>query len=65
MKAEETVCFNIKTAWHGIYRMYNNVASKHGSSTSVGFVLLNIDAEKDTVINPEWLKYSNVCSSLE
>jgi DNA-binding MarR family transcriptional regulator len=48
MKAEETVCFNIKTAWHGIYRMYNSIAAKHSSTTSVGFVLLNIDAEKGT-----------------
>lgn len=48
MKAEETVCYNIKTAWHAIYRMYNMEAAKHNSTTSVGFVLLNIDAELGT-----------------
>lgn len=45
MKASETVCYNIKTAWHAIYRMYNTAANKHNSTTSVGFVLLNIDVK--------------------
>jgi len=48
MKPSETVCYTIKTAWHAIYRMYNNVATKHGISTSIGFVLLNIDAKDGT-----------------
>jgi DNA-binding MarR family transcriptional regulator len=48
MKAEETVCYTIKTAWHALYRMYNAEAAKHNSTTSVGFVLLNIDAEQGT-----------------
>lgn len=45
MKASETVCYNIKMAWHAIYRMYNTAAAKHNSTTSVGFVLLNIDVK--------------------
>lgn len=48
MKASETVCYSIKTAWHSIYRMYNNVAVKHDITTSIGFVLLNIDADEGT-----------------
>lgn len=48
MKASETVCYNIKTAWHAIYRMYNMAAAKHDITTSVGFVLLNIDAKNGT-----------------
>lgn len=45
---EETVCFNIKFAWHAVNRMYNALGLDHEISTSVGFVLLNIDMEKGT-----------------
>lgn len=48
MKPQETVCYNIKTAWHAIYRMYNSVAVKHSMTTSIGFVLLNIDVKEGT-----------------
>jgi MarR family transcriptional regulator, organic hydroperoxide resistance regulator len=48
MKPSETVCYNIKTAWHSIYRMYNSVAVKHDITTSIGFVLLNIDVKEGT-----------------
>ena len=48
MKPEETVCFNIKTAWHAIHRMYNGIAAAYGSNMSIGFVLLNIDLEHGT-----------------
>jgi DNA-binding MarR family transcriptional regulator len=48
MKASETVCYNIKTAWHAIYRMYNMAAAKHDITTSIGFVLLNIDVKNGT-----------------
>lgn len=48
MRPDETVCFNIKTAWHAIHRMYNSVAANYDSSMSVGFVLLNIDLEQGT-----------------
>lgn len=48
MKQQETVCYNIKSAWHAISRLYNEQASKHGSSASVGFVLLNIDSKEGT-----------------
>lgn len=48
MKPKETVCFNIKYSWHAISRMYNERASKYGSTAAVGFILLNIDVEKGT-----------------
>jgi DNA-binding MarR family transcriptional regulator len=47
MKPKETVCFNIKYSWHAISRMYNERASKYGTTAAVGFILLNID-EKGT-----------------
>lgn len=45
MKPEETVDYNIKVAWHAISRMYNNQAAQNDITTSIGFVLLNIDQE--------------------
>lgn len=48
MRREETVDHNIKTAWHAISRMYNQQASKHDLTTSIGFVLLNIHSEEGT-----------------
>jgi DNA-binding MarR family transcriptional regulator len=48
MKPNETVDFNIKASWHAISRMYNAQASKHEITTSIGFVLLNIDTENGT-----------------
>ena len=43
MKPEETVDYNIKVAWHAISRMYNAQAARADLTTSIGFVLLNID----------------------
>ena len=48
MKREETVDYNIKTAWHAINRMYNQEALKNDITTSIGFVLLNIHSEEGT-----------------
>ena len=48
MKASETVDYNIKVCWHAIARMYNTEAAKNDITTSIGFVLLNIDPEKGT-----------------
>lgn len=48
MKREETVDHHIKTCWHAIYRMYNQQAIKHESTTSMAFVVLNIDPQKGT-----------------
>ena len=46
MKPEETVDYNIKVAWHAISRMYNTQAAQNDITTSIGFVLLNIDQER-------------------
>lgn len=48
MKREETIDYNIKATWHAIYRMYNQQALKNNITTSIGFVLLNIDSDKGT-----------------
>ena len=48
MKPEETVDYNIKVAWHAISRMYNTQAAQNDITTSICFVLLNIDQEKGT-----------------
>ena len=48
MKPEETVDYNIKVAWHAISRMYNAQAAQNEITTSIGFVLLNIDTEQGT-----------------
>jgi len=48
MRREETVDHNIKTAWHGIARMYNQQAQKYDATMSMGFVLLNINSDEGT-----------------
>ena len=48
MKPEETVDYHIRAAWYGFFRMYNQEASKHGFTTSIGFVLLNLHFELGT-----------------
>lgn len=48
MRREETVDHNIKAAWHSIARMYNQQAQKYDATMSMGFVLLNINADEGT-----------------
>ena len=48
MKPEETVDYNFKVCWHAISRMYNAEAVHNDITTSIGFVLLNIDQEAGT-----------------
>lgn len=45
---KETNCSVIKQSWHAISRMYNNEAVKHDLTTTIGFILLQID-HKDGV----------------
>ena len=45
MRREETVDYAIKVAWHAIARMYNQQASRHDITMSMGFVLLNIHSD--------------------
>ncbi|MGY6558812.1 MAG: MarR family winged helix-turn-helix transcriptional regulator [Nitritalea sp.] len=48
MKREETVDHHIKSSWHAISRMYNQQAAKEGFTTSIGFVLININSKEGT-----------------
>jgi DNA-binding MarR family transcriptional regulator len=48
MKPEETVDYNVKVCWHAISRMYNAEAAQFDITTSIGFVLLNIDPQEGT-----------------
>ncbi len=48
MKREETVDYHIKSVWHAISRMYNQKAAQEGFTTSIGFVLININSKDGT-----------------
>ena len=48
MKREEAIDYNIKAAWYAISRMYNQQAIQYGITTSIGFVLLNINTNEGT-----------------
>ncbi|WP_143959271.1 MarR family winged helix-turn-helix transcriptional regulator [Litoribacter populi] len=48
MKREETVDYHIKSAWHAINRMYNQRAVQDEFTTSIGFVLININSKEGT-----------------
>jgi DNA-binding MarR family transcriptional regulator len=48
VRREETIDYNIKSTWHAISRMYNQQAAKYGLTTSMGFVLINIDSDHGT-----------------
>lgn len=48
MKREETVDYHIKSAWHAISRMYNQKAVMEDFTTSIGFVLININSKEGT-----------------
>jgi DNA-binding MarR family transcriptional regulator len=72
MKRQETICFNIKTAWHAISRMYNEQGNEHQVSASIGYVLLNIDIQHGTpatrigpMIGMEAKSLSRMLKSLE
>ncbi|MBE2246747.1 MAG: MarR family transcriptional regulator [Candidatus Competibacteraceae bacterium] len=48
MPREQTVDFQIKHVWHSINRMYNQRGIEYDLTTSIGFVLLNIDSKNGT-----------------
>jgi len=48
MKREESIDYYIKSNWHGLSRLYNQKAQKHGITTSIGFILLNIGTSEGT-----------------
>lgn len=48
-KMKETLDSYIKTTWHSIFRMYNQVAAEFDLTQAVGFALLNIDDKTGTL----------------
>jgi MarR family transcriptional regulator, organic hydroperoxide resistance regulator len=48
MKAEESICFNLKNSWQAVARMYNQLGLPHDISAATGYVLLRIDDKKGT-----------------
>ncbi len=48
MSKEETFDFQIKQTWHAISRMYNHIATQEGITSSMGFVLININSKEGT-----------------
>ncbi len=52
---KETYCSRIKQSWHSISRMYNAEGDKHDLTTTLGFILLNINSAEgipSTAIGP-------------
>lgn len=48
MDKKELIDYNIKATWHSIARLYNQYAVRHNITTSMAFVLLNIDSTEGT-----------------
>ncbi len=48
--AEEVVLHKIRSAWHEIARVYNEMASEYGITLSMGFVLLTLHEESGTPV---------------
>src|SRR5210317_203762 len=48
MDRKELIDYNVKATWHEIARLYNQYAARHNLTTSMGFVLLNIDSHEGT-----------------
>lgn len=45
---EKTIDYILRTTWLTVQKMYNEEASKFGSTMATGFTLLSIDREKGT-----------------
>ncbi len=45
MSRKDTVDHHIKSTWHNMFKMYNQVAAKYGTTQATGLVLLSIDRE--------------------
>ena len=48
MKKEESIDYYVKFSWHSLSRLYNQKAQKHGITTSIAFILLNISSSEGT-----------------
>lgn len=42
MKAQDTVGYQVKTAWQSIAKMYNRLTIENGFSQAIGYVLINV-----------------------
>ena len=72
MKPEKTFDFHIRKTWIQISKMYNELVSSQGLTTSVGMALLNIDIKegiRSTALGPkmgmESTSLSRVLKSME
>ena len=72
MKPEKTFDFHIRKTWIQISKMYNELVSAQGLTTSVGMALLNIDIQegiRSTALGPkmgmESTSLSRLLNSLE
>jgi len=45
MNENTTIDAQIKSTWHNMFKMYNQVAAKFGTTQATGLVLLSIDKE--------------------
>lgn len=48
MKPEQTFDFHIRKTWIQIFKMYNDLVTEQGLTTSLGMALLNIDIKEGT-----------------
>ena len=48
MLKENTIDHNLRATWQLVSKMYNEQANKQGYTMAMGFVVLNIDADKGT-----------------
>jgi DNA-binding MarR family transcriptional regulator len=48
MERKGLIDYNVKATWHAIARLYSQYAVKHNITTSMAFVLLNIDSTEGT-----------------
>ena len=48
MQKEKSIDHQLRATWQAVAKMYNEQASKHDSTMSMAFVLLNIDYENGT-----------------
>ncbi len=49
MKHQETIDYVLKVVWQNMANKYNQIASEHGITQSIGYLLMNIDEEGTTV----------------
>ena len=48
MKPQDSIDYQIKTAWYNIFKMYTQLASRYDTTQAMGHVLINIDENEGT-----------------